>query len=218
MNDDPYVYPHTEILKNKFGERDEDRFRQIEADYTGLRIRELMDSPLAGAYDLSHLCRLHQYIFQDIFEWAGRIRTVNMEKAERVLGGLSVEYSDIGEIEKHLKTALAHLNETKWQTLNADKKALEFSQSMAEIWKVHPFREGNTRTIVTFCCDFADKHEFSLNRDLFSKNSVYVRTALVAASAVFHDLGDRSNSEYLVRIVRDAIERVTSTSSPKKNI
>jgi hypothetical protein len=41
---------------------------------------------------------------------------------------------------------------------------------------------------------------------LFKDNSVYVRTALVAASAVFHDLGDKSNLEYLIRIVRDAIE------------
>lgn len=207
MSDDPYVYPHTELLKNKFDERDEDRFRQIEADYTGLRIRELMDSPISGPYDVRHLCRLHQYIFQDIFEWAGHTRTINMEKAEKVLGGLSVEYSDVVDIEKHLNAALARLNATNWLTLNTDQKAHKFSQCMAEIWKVHPFREGNTRTIVTFCCDFADHYDFSLNRDLFSKNSVYVRTALVAASAVFHDLGDRSNSEYLVRIVHDAIER-----------
>jgi cell filamentation protein len=123
MNDDPYVYPHTEILKNKFDEQDENRFRQIEADYTGLRIRELMDSPIEGHYDLSHLCRLHQYIFQDIFEWAGDIRKINMEKAEKVLGGLSVEYSDIADIEKYL-------NETDCQTLNTDKKAQEISQCM----------------------------------------------------------------------------------------
>ncbi len=89
MNDDPYVYPHTEILQNKFGERDEDRFRRIEADHTGLRIRELMDSPIEGPYDLSHLYHLHQYIFQDILEWAGHIRKINIEKAEKVLGGLS---------------------------------------------------------------------------------------------------------------------------------
>ncbi len=166
MSDDPYVYPHTEILQNKFGERDEDRFRRIEADYTGLRIRELMDSPIEGHYDLSHLCRLHQYIFQDIFEWAGHIRKINIEKTEKVLGGLSVEYSDIADIEIHSNAALAHLNETNWQTLDTDKKAQQFSRCMAAIWKVHPFREGNTRTIVTFCCDFADYHEFPLNREL----------------------------------------------------
>jgi cell filamentation protein len=207
VNDDPYVYPHTETLKNVFNEQDEEKLRQIEADYTGFRIRELMDSPIEGSYDFSHLCRLHQYIFQDIFEWAGHIRVINIEKEESVLGGLSVEYSDIADIEKHLNLALTHLNEINWSSLKVDEQARNFSQCMAEIWKVHPFREGNTRTVVTFCCDFADRHNFPLNRALFKDNSVYVRTALVAASAVFHDIGDRSKPEYLIRIVRDAIER-----------
>jgi cell filamentation protein len=97
MND-PYVYPGTETLKNLFCVRDGERLKAIEADYTGFRIRELMDSPVQGGYDLFHLCRLHQYLFQDIFEWAGRIRTINIEKPESVLGGLSIEYSDQQDI------------------------------------------------------------------------------------------------------------------------
>ena len=206
MND-PYVYPGTETLKNLFGERKEERLKEIEADYTGFRIRELMDSPVQGGYNLSHLCRLHQYIFQDIFDWAGNIRTINIEKPESVLGGLSVEYSNVADIQQHLATTLHQIHEIDWQTLDIAGKAKRFSQGMADIWKVHPFREGNTRTIVTFCCDFADSNKFSLDRELFKDNSAYVRTALVAASAVFHDIGDKANPEYLIRIVQDAIER-----------
>jgi len=206
MND-PYVYPGTETLKNLFGERDEERLKEIEADYTGFRIRELMDFPVQGIYDLSHLCRLHQHIFHDIYEWAGSIRTINMEKSESVLGGLSVEYSNSSDIEQHLDTALCQLREIDWQSLDITGKARNFSRCMADLWKVHPFREGNTRAIVTFCCDFADRNTFPLDRELFKDNSPYVRTALVAASAVFHDLGDRAKPEYLIRIVQDAIER-----------
>jgi cell filamentation protein len=204
---DPYLYPGTETLKNLFDERDEEKLKAIEADYTSFRIRELMDFPVQGLYDLAHLCRLHQYIFQDIYEWAGCIRTINMEKPESVLGGLSVEYSDILDINRHLDSALHQLCETDWQSLNITGKAENFSRYMAKIWKVHPFREGNTRAIVTFCCDFADYNKFPLDRELFKDNSTYVRTALVAASAVFQDLGDMAKLEYLVRIVQDAIER-----------
>ncbi|MDR3357672.1 MAG: Fic family protein [Desulfovibrio sp.] len=135
---DPYVYPGTETLKNLFGERDEERLKAIEADYTGFRIRELMDFPVQRIYDLSHLCRLHQYIFQDIYEWAGSIRTINIEKPESVLGGLSIEYSDGSEIERHLDSALHQLCETDWQSLNITGKADNFSRYMADIWKVHP--------------------------------------------------------------------------------
>ena len=206
MND-PYLYPGTETLINLFGERDDERLKEIEADYTGFRIRELMDSPVQGSYDSSHLYRLHQYIFQDIFEWAGNIRTINIEKSESVLGGLSVEYSDITDIEQHLDASLHQLRKIDWRSLGIQEKARIFSQCMTDIWKIHPFREGNTRTIITFCCDFAGKNNFPLDRGLFKDNSAYVRTALVAASAVFHDLGDKSNLEYLVRIMQDAIER-----------
>jgi cell filamentation protein len=208
MND-PYVYPGTETLKNFFGDRDDEWLKKIEADYTGFRIRELMDSPVQGEYDSSHLCRLHQYIFQDLFEWAGNIRTINIEKSESVLGGLSIEYSDITDIEQHLDASLHKLRKIDWRSLGIQEKARAFSQCMAGIWKIHPFREGNTRAVVTFCCDFADSNNFSLDRELFKDNSAYVRTALVAASAVFHDLGDKSNFEYLVRIMQDAIERGT---------
>jgi fido (protein-threonine AMPylation protein) len=56
--------------------------------------------------------------------------------------------------------------------------------------------EGNTRTIITFCIDFAEDRGFSLRRELFAENSEYVRTALVAASAILHGHGDLSKQKY----------------------
>lgn len=85
--------------------------------------------------------------------------------------------------------------------------AVSFSASLAKIWKVHPFREGNTRTTVTFCCQFADHIGLNPDRKLFEDNAQYVRTALVAYNAVFKDLGDLSKPEYLIKIVEDAFER-----------
>ncbi len=82
-----------------------------------------------------------------------------------------------------------------------------FSRFMSDLWKVYPFREGNTRTIITFSCNYAKKEGFPLDTDLLKDNSDYVRNALVAATAVFHDLGDKSNLEYLIRIIKDAIEK-----------
>ena len=65
--------------------------------------------------------------------------------------------------------------------------------------------EGNTRTTITFCCQFADEIGLSPNRELFEQNAQYVRTALVAYNAVFDDMGDISKPEYLVKIVEDAL-------------
>ncbi len=84
---------------------------------------------------------------------------------------------------------------------------MQFSDSLAKLWKVHTFREGNTRTTITFCCQFADEIGLNPNRELFEQNAQYFRTALVAYNAVFDDIGDISKPEYLIKIVEDALTR-----------
>ena len=203
---DPYLYPNSDVFINRFEEHDEKRLTEIEATYTAFRLRQLCDNPHVGLFDFEHLCHIHRFIFQDIFHWAGQSRIINIEKAEVALGGISVEYSDVNDISNHATTACKKMNSVKWEALHTNEKAEQFSKCMAELWKVHPFREGNTRTVITFCCDFAQNNGFRLKRELFKDNSVYVRRALVAASAIFADMGDLSQPQHLIRIVRDAIE------------
>lgn len=204
---DPYLYPDSETLVNLLDETDETKFSIIEADYTSLRIKELLDTPIIGNFDFVHLSRIHKYIFQDIYKWAGEQRIINIEKAEEALSGLSVEYTDVFEIPRHSRSVLEKMNAVVWSRLNSEHKATTFAEHMAELWKIHPYREGNTRTIITFCCDFADKHGFPLDRDLFKNHSIYVRRALVASSAFFKDLGDKRKPEFLINFIYDAIQR-----------
>lgn len=203
---DPYIYSGTEILINKFNIRDKVDIEAREADYVSARMRAITIEPVDGCFDFEHLCAIHGYIFQDIYDWAGQIRTVPMEKYEPVLGGLSIEYAEPDKIEQETTTVLNKLKSIEWDKLDLDHKAESFSQLTAALWKVHPFREGNTRTVITFCCQFADCQGFPLDTALFKDHSVFVRTALVAASAQFKDLGDRSQPQHLIQIVRDAME------------
>ncbi len=210
---DPYVYPGTDILKNIPGIQDRKTLDDAEADYVSLRLRELAKNPLEGDYDFAHLSRVHKYIFQDIYDWAGEIRTVNIEKEEPALGGLSIEYSDKVTIKDDLSSALNKMVSRPWTTLSLDDKVKCFSEDLAAIWKVHGFREGNTRLAITFCCQFIEAQGIPVNRTIFEKHSVYVRTALVAYCATFHDLGDLSKKEYLEGIIRDSM--VSSMQSGK---
>lgn len=207
MNRDPYLYPGTDVLINKGNFRTQEDLDAMEADYVSARIKSLMVNPLPGKYDFSHLCNMHHWIFQDVYEWAGKPRVMNIEKSELVLGGISVEYSDYKNIEKDSEYSIKSLSSVKWHELDIDSAAFEFSKHMAQLWKVHGFREGNTRTVVTFFCLYAAYKNIPLEPELFEKHSAYVRNALVAASAVFKDLGDRSNLSYLQRIVKDSMER-----------
>ena len=210
---DPYIDRKNNVMKNLKGATDQDTLNKIEADYTSVRMRKMMDNPIKGNFDFQHLCDVHQYIFQDVYEWAGSQRIIDIQKSELVLNGLSVEYAPCDEIQRNASKILDNLNNVDWGKMTLDEKAVELSKYMADLWKVHPFREGNTRTTVTFFCDFAESKGFGLDRNLFKDNSEYVRTALVAASADFtHSeqysyLGDRSKPEYLYTIVKDGMER-----------
>ena len=202
---DPYLYPNTEILINKHDIKDQIILGEMEAEYASLRLKQIVENPLLGDYNFQHFCEFHRWIFQDMYEWAGESRTIDIEKTEPALGGISIEYTTFNEIEIAATRVLDEMKSIKWNKLTLDEKAENFSKYLAMLWKIHGFREGNTRTVVTFCCQFADRKGFPIDRTLFEENSAYVRTSLVAASAIFEDLGDKSKPEYLIRIVRDSL-------------
>ena len=201
---DIYLYEDCPVLINKLGIKEQKLLDDAEADYVSYRLRELAIHPLTGDYSYQHLLQMHFTIFQDLYEWAGTQRKLNIYKEEPVLGGLSIEYSDTLDVARDAQQILSEMTVKNWKKMNVSEKALEFTDSMAKLWKVHCFREGNTRTVITFCCQYADEKIQHIDRELFEKNSQYVRTALVAYNAVFSDMGDLSKKEYLRRIVADA--------------
>lgn len=171
---DPYLYPHTDILKNLADMRDGEMLSCMEAEYTSIRLAELVTRESVSRFDFAALCDMHYYIFQDIYEWAGKIRIINIEKSEPALGGISIEYSDCFDIEKDAAFVLERMNHYAWETATIEEVAEMFSKYLS---------------------------------DLFKDNVQYMRTALVAASALFLDLGDKRKPEYLEKIVLDALER-----------
>jgi cell filamentation protein len=203
---DPYLYPDTEILINKFNIRDTEKLAEIEANYTALRLDELVASSIAGEFDAEHLAAIHRFIFQDIFDWAGEFRTINIFREELVLGGLSIEYADHAEIKRRLDRELKALNSVDWSKLDKPQCAKELSRHFASIWQIHPFREGNTRAVTTFICGFAAHKGLAIKTEMFKDNAEYLRLALVAATAIFDDIVDRRKFEYLDKIMGDVLK------------
>ena len=80
--DDIYCIPGTAVLKNKAGITDQYLLDEYEGDFTAIRLLELAHNPIAGAFDLAHLCKIHGYLFQDVYEWAGEIRSVDIIRGE----------------------------------------------------------------------------------------------------------------------------------------
>lgn len=201
---DPYLYEGESVLINKLGIHDQELLDDAEADYVSLRLRDIAQNPLVGDYHTNHFLEMHRFIFQDLYDWAGEVRKISIYKEEDVLGGMSIEYSDPFDIVSDLHHVLADMRNKNWKAMDVDELTDEFSDIMAKLWKIHPFREGNTRVTITFCCQFIDDIGRTINRKLFENNSRYVRTALVAYNATFSDGNNFSKKEYLRRIVKDA--------------
>jgi cell filamentation protein len=205
MNKDTYLYSNG-VLINNFGIKEKNELKAVETALTSASMKTIVSGGIEGNYDFKHYCEFNKRIFGKIYEWAGQPRTVNIEKAEPLLKGLSVEYADAGNIENSLKRMLKEMNEVDWDCLWLDKKAEQLAIYMGDLWKIHAFREGNTRTMVLFCSQFAKEHGFPLDTEIFRNYSKHLRDALVAISAKFSDGTDVSQSAPLIGIVKASME------------
>jgi cell filamentation protein len=199
---DPYLFDDVDVVRNLLGIRNAEELERAEADITYFTLADVDGSVATLPFDLTRLLAIHKHIFGDIFDWAGTLRNVRITKGERILGGDTVRYSYPDTIERDAKIVLKKLETTDWPSLDVHETAAIFAKHIATLWQVHPFREGNTRTTITFAVQFAEAHGFRMDKTLLKDSAAYVRDALVKASD-----GPYSEYDYLVKIFEDAILR-----------
>jgi cell filamentation protein, protein adenylyltransferase len=154
---DPYVYPGTDVLCNLAGLRDAGTLANREAQTSTLRLAQLAALRVEGTYDLPHLQAFHRFIFQDIYPWAGELRSVPLAKQGSMFA--LPEY-----VESYITEVLGKLaNEQHLQGLSRDLFADRLTYYYAEINAVHPFREGNGRAQRAFLRQFASDADHTLS-------------------------------------------------------
>ena len=163
---DPYTYKNG-VLINKLGIEDYDELNKAEASIGFVKLIDI-DSIKPSNFNEKSITQIHKHIFEDIFDWAGEFRTVPLFKEELVLGGISVPYSDPSKIERDIIVHLNDLNSVIWQNLNIDEKAFTFAREISLLWRIHPFRDGNTRTILSFAYIYAKEHGFPFDIETFT--------------------------------------------------
>jgi cell filamentation protein len=139
MVDDPYVYPGTDVLRNRLGIREAVDLAEREAVLSVIRIAQLERRFIPGGHNLTHLRATHLYIFGDVYPWAGELRTVRIAKD----GDLFALPEHIGPYLTMLFADLAH--ENLLRGLGREQFVKRLTHYYAEINAVHPFREGNGR-------------------------------------------------------------------------
>jgi cell filamentation protein len=144
MTGDPYSDPATGVLYNTLSINNADQLQEVEYDLSLIEIADLGTNPLPGNYDLKHLQAFHRRIFGKIYPWAGEVRTVAIAKLDMYCLPQFIEgYAN--DIFSKLASSDNYLRE-----LPRDSFLDRLTYYMAEVYCVHPFREGNSRTLRTF--------------------------------------------------------------------
>lgn len=156
-----------------------------EADIVAGRITALL-AEKAFSFTPAAWMSIHRYLFKDVFMHAGEIRTYNIYKNEWVLNGKSVFYASYDSIpmtmEYDFKTEAAF----SYKNLSRDAINRHLAQLTCDIWQIHPFGEGNTRSTAVFLIKYLSSLGYSINQECFAKKSWYFRNALVRAN--YNDL------------------------------
>lgn len=145
----PYVYPGTQVLINHFGIGNMVVLQRVVDTVAGLRGDQLQIHPLAGDFDLLHLCAIHRALFRDIFAWAGQVRTVDTEKQ-------GLDFVPSAAVPGRFQ--LIH-DELKGENFLRGFELEGFADRLAHYWSglyaVHVFRDGNSRAMRHFCAALA---------------------------------------------------------------
>ncbi len=176
---DKYVYPGTHVLINKFGCRDAKQLQELEARSTMGNLVYLQLHPVSGVFDFKHLKDIHYFIFQDVFDWAGQIRTVDIGK-----NNLFCRAVFINDYAKEVFDDFY----TSCQEASGDKDAFveQVVSHYADMNALHPFREGNGRSQREFTRELCLKcgYVFDLTSTTYKE--------MVQASVISFDKGDNS--------------------------
>lgn len=152
-----YCYKDSNVLINKLDIHDEKILQKFEAKITAAKLLSLRRKGIIGNFDIEHLKKIHTYLFEDVYPFAGQFRNENIAK------GL-FRFAEYEYIEPELEKLLNELkNENYLISLSKDDLAERLAYYLSELNVLHPFREGNGRTNREFIRQLALKNDYLLN-------------------------------------------------------
>ena len=178
--------------------------RTLEADKVAVRIAKLLSHQTFGLGS-NYLALIHRTLFEGIYKFAGTYRDYNISKKELVLRGESVRYEHAPLIVPTLKYEFEQEEKFSYKNLTMEEMVMHISRFVANVWQVHPFGEGNTRTTAVFTIQYLRYLGFKVTNEVFADYSKYFRNALVRANYSNIQYGIKETTEYLERFFRNLL-------------
>lgn len=175
-----------------------------EADKVSANITKLLGER-SFAFTVAGFTAVHRRIFDGVFEFAGKIRDYNITKKEWVLRGDTVLYVSAPDLRTAIQHDLDQEQAFDYTGLSMGQVINHLVKFVSNLWQIHPFGEGNTRTVAVFTIQYLRSMGFDVENDLFAKHSWYFRNALVRANYQHVQHGVKRNSEYLELFFRNLL-------------
>lgn len=166
------------VLNDRKSEEKED---SEEADKVSVRITEVL-SDKSFSFNPTELISIHKKLFTGVYKHAGIIRNYNFTKNEWILNEDTVTYASYETIMSTLDYDFEQEKNFSYKDLSLDESIKHLCRFTSNIWQVHPFCEGNTRTTAVFIIKYLKTFGFNINNTVFANNSWYFRNALVRAN------------------------------------
>jgi cell filamentation protein len=187
VEDDTYCYPGTKVLKNKLGLKDQGELDAFEAEITAQRASEPLPH---GSLSYVQYRVIHRHFFQDVYSWAGKLRTVRISK-----GGSAFCFPE--NIDREMRRLFKELaNEKYYAGLDVEAFAMKAAHFISELNAIHAFREGNGRAQLSFLTLLADDAGHPLDLEKLDPKAIL--------EATIESFG--GSEEPLASVIRDLID------------
>ncbi len=190
--------------KSKSVREEAAKTRTDEADIVSQRIAGILAEP-TFSFSPAELLSIHRRLFEGIYKHAGTIRDYNITKNEWVLRGDTVQYASFFRLVETMSYDFSEEKKFSYANVSMDEVIRHFSRFIAGIWQIHPFGEGNTRTVSVFAMKYLRTLGFDVNNEVFADNAYYFRNALVRANYTNIPKGIEETVEFLERFFRNAL-------------
>lgn len=178
----PNTYPGTNVLINKLNIRDAVELKETEQNIISSAMDELLEDSTLKINNKEDYFNLHKYMFEDLYDWAGKKREFTLEKREPKLYGASIPYAPTDTIDKRLDKIFNDANMLNKKRMKPTAFKKHVRDLTADIWRVHPFREGNTRTALVFANRYCNQHGYVMDISFIKDLGDEFRDALMFAN------------------------------------
>ena len=175
-----------------------------EADQVSANITKILSSNTLD-FSAKGYISLHRRIFDGVFKHAGKVRDYDISKNEWILNGDTVHYLNWEDLHRALEYDIEQERRFSYKGLNTDQLIQHITRFVSDIWQIHAFCEGNTRTTAVFAILYLRDLGYKVENDMFAQHSWYFRNALVRANYRNAVEGIDYAPEYLERFFRNLL-------------